>query len=241
MAPVGFSTGTLAMGDFRLGLTRLRGRGAAAIELSALRDDELPGLIDALDELDLAGFSYISVHAPSCLSILSERQVYGLLLRIFERQWPVVVHPDVIEDHAMWAEQGDLVCVENMDKRKSVGRTAAELKVVFDKLSQASFCFDIGHARQVDPTMFEARLILKEHGARLRQVHISEVNSSSRHEPLNFAATQAFHRVARLIPMDIPLILETPVEDKAIQEEMAFALRALARLEADGRPGYGVI
>jgi hypothetical protein len=53
MRSIGFSTGALALGDFRRGLTLLAGRGVRAVELSALREAELPGLMAALDELDL--------------------------------------------------------------------------------------------------------------------------------------------------------------------------------------------
>jgi hypothetical protein len=67
-----------------------------------------------------------------------------------------------------------------MDKRKPAGRSAAELGRIFAELPDATFCFDIGHARQFDPTMTEAWLILKEFGSKLRQVHVSEVNTRSK-------------------------------------------------------------
>ena len=41
----GFSTGSLALGDFRLGLQMVEGKRIAAIELSALRDTELESLL----------------------------------------------------------------------------------------------------------------------------------------------------------------------------------------------------
>ena len=72
------------------------------------------------------------------------------------------------------AEFGSLLCIENMDKRKPIGRSAGELRSIFDQLPDASLCFDIGHARQVDTTMTESYLILKEFGAKLRQVHMSQ-------------------------------------------------------------------
>lgn len=71
------------------------------------------------------------------------------------------MHPDVIEDVSAWQKLGRAVCVENMDKRKRIGRTAAQLQEIFDQLPEATFCFDIGHARQVDPTMQEAETFLR--------------------------------------------------------------------------------
>jgi hypothetical protein len=46
MRPIGFSTGALAKGDFRRGLDLQRRSGISAIELSALRDHELPHLLE---------------------------------------------------------------------------------------------------------------------------------------------------------------------------------------------------
>src|SRR5260221_12550604 len=43
----------------------------AAIELSALRDHELRPLIEALPRLEIDGFAYVSLHAPSRLGNLS--------------------------------------------------------------------------------------------------------------------------------------------------------------------------
>ena len=98
-----------------------------------------------------------------------------------------------------------------MDKRKPVGRSVGELARIFAELPDATFCFDIGHARQFDPTMTEAWLILKEFGSKLRQVHVSEVNTRSKHDCLSYASILAFQEVAHLIPEGVPLILETPV------------------------------
>ncbi|MEX0712573.1 MAG: hypothetical protein WD278_09500, partial [Pirellulales bacterium] len=115
---------------------------------------------------------------------------------------------------------GDLLCIENKDKRKPVGRTAAELKWYFDRLPLARLCFDIGHARQIDPTMCEAELILRTFGDRIRQIHLSLVTSSSRHEPLNLESILAYQRVAHLLPKEAPIILETPVSVDRIPSEI---------------------
>lgn len=217
---IGFSTGSLALSDFRLGLRMVEGKPTAAIELSALRDVELENLVNSLDELDLSQFTYVSVHAPSRFVSLSEHRVVDLLGVVFRRNWPVVLHPDAIRDSSLWDQFGDLVCIENMDKRKSTGRTAAELSMIYEELPNASLCFDIAHARQVDPTMMEARRISEVHGARLRQIHLSDVTSSSKHEPLGFTAMLGYKQIAHLLPPDIPVILETPVAEPELLDEM---------------------
>jgi hypothetical protein len=114
-----------------------------------------------------------------------------------------------------------------MDKRKPVGRSAAELGLIFEQLPEARFCFDIGHARQFDPTMIEATKILREFGARLRQVHVSEVNTRSKHDRVSYASMLAFREVAHLIPERIPLIVESPVGIEDIGAEIAQVRKAL--------------
>jgi hypothetical protein len=214
--PVGFSTGALAYADFRSGLTLTIAAGCPAVELSALRQSELEPLLASLDSLDLSSFSWVSIHAPSQFSDdAAERAAARLLLdhrnHHHARRWPVIVHPDSLTDMEVWQEFGSDLCLENMDKRKPIGRSARELDRIFTRLPAASLCFDIGHARQFDPTMTEAWLILRDFGSKLRQVHISEVSTStSRHEPLSWASIRAFQKVAHLIPAAVPLILETP-------------------------------
>jgi sugar phosphate isomerase/epimerase len=106
---------------------------------------------------------------------------------------------------------GNLLCIENMDKRKPVGRTVRELELLFQEFPQASFCFDIGHARQVDTSMVEAYLMLKHFRSRLRQVHISEVNTQSKHDRLSFVSIVGFQEVTHLIPSSTPAIIESVV------------------------------
>jgi hypothetical protein len=120
-----------------------------------------------------------------------------------------------------------LLCIENMDKRKPIGRSARELGRIFEHLPDASFCFDIGHARQCDPTMTEAYLMLREFASKLLQVHVSEVNTGSKHDVLSFTSILAYQEVAHLIPPHVPLILETPVAEDQMEAEVAKARKAL--------------
>ncbi|HET9184164.1 MAG TPA: hypothetical protein VFP59_18720 [Candidatus Angelobacter sp.] len=227
MPAIGFSTGALARGDVRHGLELLRGTAANAVELSALRQHELPELVNLLDELDLRQFDYVSVHAPSALEPEYENTALELLTRAQERGWPLIIHPDAMHNLATWGRFGELLYVENMDIRKPIGQTASDLAHIFAQLPQACLCFDIGHARQVDPTMSEAAQILLQFRGRLRQVHVSEVNAQSKHDPISLEAVMAFRRVATLIPQDVPVILESRVAEPDIQKEMDNAVRAL--------------
>ncbi len=222
MRDIGFSTGALALGDFRSALRMLEQYECPAVELSALREHELPSLMDALAELDLGRFTYISVHAPSKLRTVREATVAELLRPCIERGWPIVLHPDAIRDHGCWRDFGSLACIENMDKRKAAGRTVAELEPHFEALPEASLCLDLGHARQVDATLGVARQILNEFGNRLVQIHLSELNSKSHHDPLSMATVWAVREIARAIPA-APVILESMVTADRIKNEFEMA------------------
>lgn len=126
-----------------------------------------------------------------------------------------------------WAKFDRLLCIENMDKRKPIGQTAADLVKIFRVLPRASFCFDIGHARQVDTTMSEATRILQLCGDKLKQLHVSDVNTQSKHDPLSLESMLAFQRVAGLVPDDIPVIMESRVDEAHIEEEISRALDSL--------------
>ncbi|MES1158045.1 MAG: hypothetical protein ABUL67_02985, partial [Haliangium ochraceum] len=185
MRPLGFSTGALALGDFRSALAMLVPYSVKAVELSALRDKELMPLMAALPNLDLGRFDYVSVHVPSKFLSMSESDVATALDACPERRIPVVLHPDAIRDASCWRRFGSLLCIENMDKRKKTGRTADELASFFDVFPEASLCFDVAHARQVDSTMSEGRNILRRFGSRLSQIHISELDTTGHHHRLS--------------------------------------------------------
>jgi hypothetical protein len=217
---VGFSTGSLAFGDFNKALSMLNGKNVNAIELSSLRESEFMALIDEMDKLDLNHFNYISFHAPSKLEDLTENELVEKLAKVVEKKWTIVIHPDVIQNFEIWKKLGKHLCIENMDKRKRIGRTAEDLERIFLNLPEASFCLDIAHARQVDPTMIEALLMINKFKSKLKQIHISEVNSQSRHEPLNWESILAYKKIVDHIPSNIPFILESPVSKDLIDREL---------------------
>ena len=219
MRPIGFSTGALKYGDFRSALRIMAATNATCVELSALRESELEPLVSALGDLNLEKYSYISVHLPSSVQSEFERVVLRLADSL-PHDWPLVVHPNVINEWADWKALGRRVCIENMDKRKSIGQTATDLRNIFDRLPEATLCFDIGHAHQIDPTMGESVLILEEFQDRLLQLHVSEVNSESKHDPLSVEAASAFKIVSELIPADVPAILESRVPKNKVAAEM---------------------
>ena len=151
-----------------------------------------------------------------------------MLKPCIDRGWPVIVHPDAIEDASLWSDFGALLCMENMDKRKHTGRTAGELAPFFESLPRARLCFDIAHARQVDPTLSNAREILRMFGDRLAQVHISELDSAGRHERLSMSMVVTVQSlIARLRP-EAPAIIESQIASQEIQSEIEMVRKAFS-------------
>jgi hypothetical protein len=205
----------------------LGGTGLRVVELSALRAAELPALVAAIPALDLRGYLHVSIHAPSQFVPEEEPRVVRMLRELTERGFPVIVHPDVIRSVNLWRAFGATLWIENMDKRKPVGRSAAEMATIFELLPEAGFCFDLAHARQFDPSMAETKRILARHGARMREIHLSEVSTASRHTRLSFGAIQDFKEIAHRIPPELPIVIESPVPEDAILGEVARARDAL--------------
>ena len=234
---IGFSTGAIAKGDFRFALDVLKRARVSAIELSALREEELPDLSRSLRQLDLGPFEYVSVHAPARFVRFQEQEVVRLLEPVAALRRPIVVHPDTIKCPELWRGFGNMLLIENMDKRKPIGRTSEELATFFDSLPEAGFCFDVAHARQIDPTMMEAGQLLRTFGQRIQEVHASGVSTRSTHGPISAAASFAYSNIAALIPPSVPIILESPIQEDSILDEISFARNAfspwLERLRSD--------
>lgn len=229
MDGIGFSTGAVARSDLQGALRLLQPYGCGAVELSALRSHELPALVRAIPHLDLAPYRQVSVHAPSAYHAADEARIAASLLPLARRGWLVVVHPDAIRDHRHWASLGDRLAIENMDRRKP-GRTVQELRPVFARLPHASFCFDVAHAHQCDPSMDQAARLLDAFGDRLAEVHFSELDADGRHVRLSEAAIDAYQAVAEFIPVHVPVIIEAPVQPHEINAELEASMIALGRL-----------
>lgn len=223
MRLIGFSTGALAFSDFRKAIDTLNNTSVNAIELSALRRHELDPLAVAIADLDLTQFKYISVHAPSKYAADDEQNVVSLLDKFAKNDWPIVLHPDAVHNYKLWEHFGDLLLIENMDIRKLIGRTCNELDKVFEVLPNARLCFDIAHARQIDSSMSEAKMILNRYGSKTTQIHISDVDSNCRHNSISERSILDYQKISHLIPSDAAIIIETIMESVDLFSELKSA------------------
>jgi hypothetical protein len=219
MRLIGYSTGAIALGDFSHALSILSTHALKAVELSALRMAEVEPLLRALPELDLSAYAYISLHAPSSFQREDEQRLVSLLSGL-PAAWPIVLHPDAIYEPLHWAPIASRLAIENMDRRKNIGRSASELRNIFRLLPEARMCLDLGHTRQVDPSMIGAYDLLQEFSTRIIQLHISEVDTLNRHDRISHSAALAFLQVLQFIPEDSALILESRVSEAEIDREV---------------------
>lgn len=235
MRPTGFSTGALAKSDFRHALAMQDDTRFRAVELSALRESEIDDLVASIPSMDLKQYEYVSFHAPSSLDELTEAELVSRLKCVADLGMKIVVHPDVIRDFETWRPIGHALLLENMDQRKPTGRTVAELTKYFDELPDAGFCFDIGHARQVDPTMGVAVELLVAFSDRLQELHVSEVNEASKHVAMSTTCVMAFERIASLIRQSVPAIIESVISEDGVAKEFEKVSRCLGPAQNSNR------
>lgn len=220
MRAIGFSTGALARGDVARGADMLRAcERASAIELSALRFEELEPLVRVANDLELSSFAHVSVHAPSRFASADEPGVVRLLTML-PPEWPIVLHPDAIHDAARWESLSPRVLIENMDSRKRTGRTVEELEPFFAAFPRAGFCLDVAHAREIGDGTSVIDALLDAFADRLVQLHVSALAEGGDHEPVSEDAARDFERVSARIPATAAIVIESVISPASLRTEL---------------------
>lgn len=106
-----------------------------------------------LADSDDLPFEFISVHAPTKGREMPEEDLIGWLKSIVDKVDAIVVHPDKIEDPALYQQLGSKLVVENMDVRKPVGQTAEQLVALLERLPDARLCLDVAHVSTLDESL----------------------------------------------------------------------------------------
>jgi len=208
---LGCSTGYMAQmrNDWERLVDHAATVSSIAIELSAVSASELPGLLGYLDSAPRLPFLFVSVHAPSKGLNGDEPAHVDALSSMPAWVDAIVVHPDTISDSTLYRRLGRRLVIENMDTRKSTGRVADDLALLFAQLPAAGLCLDVAHAKDVDPTMGEASEILRRFSSRLSHVHVSSLDEAQHHISLSVADEALFESVLTRC-RDVPWILEAP-------------------------------
>lgn len=206
---VGASTGYLPgpFGDWEALVEQAVGVSMVAVELSALSEAELPSLVAFLAGTRPLPFDFLAVHGPAKARALPEAEVVSLLAELAAHAQAIVMHPDVMDDLALYAQLGCALVLENMDRRKPGGHDAAQLAPYFDALPEAGLCFDVAHMGSVDPTLRRGHELLDAFGHRLRHVHLSSLDPACHHCPLTEDDERRFGPLLDRC-RDVPWILE---------------------------------
>ena len=208
--PLGASTGWMdeERGDWPALVDRALSISTFAAELAALDEGELPGVEAYLIARPALPFRYLSLHAPSKGRTIDEEVLVGRLAALLGSVDAIVVHPDTLEDLRLWRALGGALVLENMDPRKSDGRTATELERFFAALPEAGLCLDVAHAAAIDPE--EGERLLDAYASRLRHLHVSSLDDDCHHLPITGADEREWAPVLRRCH-DVPWILEAPL------------------------------
>ena len=232
---IGFSTGALERGNYLAALNWLNNEHIRSVELSALRIEELEPLVSYIDKIPRKKYHYVSFHAPSAFPKEEEQHVVSLLRKVSDRGWNIIVHPDVIYTPSLWRQFGEHLLIENMDRRKPIGRTAKELSDLFMLLPAASLCLDVAHARQMDTTLTLLSQIIGAFLGRIREIHISELDSECRHQPMSYSAVDDYRKLAGRFRPDVPVIIESMLDGDRAGIRMGEFKLALDAMEQNGR------
>jgi hypothetical protein len=208
---IGASTGFMAAhyGQWSRLVNEATAVSTVAVELSALSETELPSLMTFLEEAPALPFLFVSLHGPTKDRAMAEDELVDVMRWLVGRVDAIVMHPDVMREPGRFRELGSTLALENMDSRKAIGQTAAQLAEYFAQLPEAGLCFDVPHAASVDPTLAVAHDLLDAHRHRLRHVHLSSLDERCHHRSLTAVDQERFLSVLDRC-RDVPWILEAP-------------------------------
>lgn len=161
-------------------------------------------LLDNEDIQELKKFEYRSIHAPVVMdendknwirypSKEGEPLLYELI-KIADKidVDAIIFHPDLI-DNFKWLNEriGKRLAFENMDSRKSFGKTIFDMEKVFSQAPEARWVCDVNHIYTIDHSMILSEDFHRAFGDKLCHYHLSAYNGlhdsfhMSHHDNLN--------------------------------------------------------
>lgn len=188
--------------------------------------EEMEGLAN-IKSSDLAGFEYVSLHAPS-FDGFNETEIVEMLQKLSEineklKFKAVVVHPYETMNFDIFRQFDLPFKIENMDWRKDFGKYVDSLEDIFSKFD-VPMVLDLNHCYTNDPSMRLAHDMMETFGGRIEEIHVSGYEKN--HEPL-FKTKQ--EEILQAIPdRRLPIIIESicgNVED--VQKEFEYIKQIL--------------
>ncbi len=232
---LGFSTGVLYKSGLSLKerLQLFRSLGLPAVELNFVDAGELyDTALDMPTREDLAGFRYVSLHAPARDPWYGDNAWTGEIaeciialnkLRTFD--W-VVFHPDRVRDFSVFNNLPFNVAFENMDRRKNFGKTVGYMEELLAQNEKWGFVLDVNHAFTNDSTLALTAEFYKRLGNRITQIHLS--GYSGYHEALHETKQEAIIRSIQ--DFSKPIIVESVLIPETLTAERDYILETIDRL-----------
>ena len=185
-----------------------RKMGCNAIEIAWRKNIDEFKKIAKIKPEDLAGFEYVSIHAPSFYRF-NEIEIVSMLQKLTEindrlKFKAVVLHPYETMNWDIFRQFDLPFVIENMDWRKDFGKYVDSLEDIFSKFD-APMVLDLNHRYTNDPSMRLARDMAETFGGRIEEIHLSGFETF--HEPL-FRTKQT--EILQAIPdKRLPIIIES--------------------------------
>jgi hypothetical protein len=181
--------------DWDAAVGRAAAEGWAFVELTAIVEERLESLFAFFAGSPDSGarFERISIHAP----VVFHTSAASVVERLagWRPDLDVVFHPDIYRDEVLLRRLGARTVFENMDVAKRFGRSAADLRTIFDVFPEAGFCLDVAHVWTNDPSLNLAYELLDAFGDRLRQLHVSGIEADGIHRPTTIADLDLYEPV----------------------------------------------
>ncbi|MCK5332298.1 hypothetical protein KAJ41_00345 [Candidatus Parcubacteria bacterium] len=216
MTDIGFTTGCLyktKLSYFEI-IFLYKKIGTTAIELSFGSLEELDNFSLSSDiEKLLQHFSYISIHIPWIeinydINLKSEK-IIGKIKSLCE-QLPIkgiVVHPNCIGNFEYLESLKLPFLLENLNKGHLEGISSEQFKKFRDNF-EFDFVFDLQHAFEHDQTMNVAKELLGVMKDKIKHIHISGQNNSTRHlSVVNSDNQKKITQILKICPK-VPIICE---------------------------------
>ena len=158
-----------------------------AIELGYVAANRLEEALDVEDIREIKKFGYRSIHAPAILNEYENpewiRYPSNKAEKIIEKlieianainAQTILFHPDLVDDFS-WLNNkiGKRIAFENMDVKKSFGKSVEDMVNVFSKAPEAKWVCDVNHLYTIDPTMKLAEDFHRAFGDRISHYHLS--------------------------------------------------------------------
>ena len=208
---IGFSTEFLWHTHPRVSIKTIqacKNIGCNAIELSCRADKEFE-LMDMLEKDDLNGFDFISFHAPVKIEnpdILDKIQSFHNKFN-FDK---ITIHPDNIKNWDILKSYNMPFSIENMDNRKTTGRTLESMKEIMSH-SDYKVVLDINHIYLHDSSLKLAEDFWEEFKDRISHFHLSGCGGTYVSLPLIMTRQDRF--IDFIKNKDKPIIIESVCKD----------------------------